>query len=478
MRGGRDERLPSRPLAQMSALLSQEDLVERVQRVCRLVSSYADVLAADDDGEDLAKAACEVALFAATLRERGGGLERWGDATLDSLEPRLRGAPTVLRMLWRPSCATIYSVGHGLMNRVGRAVPSLDELVRLTAAHPAGESREMVPYAELEDAWSAGLSGVSGRRRFGRLAIDRVAHPLFMSQGDAYSYTHTVFYETDFGRTPLAGERAARVASACDAGVTWSLARGDFDLLGEFALAAICAGPGPSAGLRVGIHAMAAAWDRVGVVPDRAYAGRAGASDRRALFLSIYHAQLVAGLLCMTLWARPGWLGREDRPRASGPAFDRAMGEWTARVAGMLGGAPACAGNPNIPPSEHDGTQLAATAVLCEALGDELGREIAAALPTASWHECRPDLLVHDGMRRRDLERVLQGVRAGLARPLSSTIVSALSWLALFVEAAETLGVQGGDRTLAAIRDLLAAAVDRQSFVHNSHHASSTSAQA
>lgn len=436
----------------MGGLLSRDDLEDRIERVCRLVSSCSDVLTADDGGEDVAKAACEVALFAAVLRGCGERFASWSDATLGALEPRLRGAPTLLRILWRPSCAAVYGVGHGLMNRAGHRSASLDALLQLVARHPAAESREKVPYEVLEDEWSGRLAGVPARGGSRHLLLDRPAHPLFMSEDDAYAYTHSVFYASDLGSAPLAGERVLDVANVCDAGVAWSLARGDLDLLGEFALAAIYAGAAPSPALRAGAHAWAAAWDRVGFVPDLAVSRlRDGARDRRALFLSVYHAQLVAGLLAAALWARPGWLDRADERTVPHATFITAMLALGRHAEELAIGDDHLAG---FPAARGDGASAPASAarVLAGSMGAEVASAVVEALPAESWRACAPDVLVHDGMRRRDLERVLEGVRAGLDAPPSSTIVAALSWLDLFARAVETLGIRESEAVLADIR--------------------------
>ena len=367
----------------------------------------------------------------------------WAGATLGKLEPRLRGSDVLARLLWLPSRATMYGVGHGFFNRAGLPFSPLDAVIDSLARHPLVESRESSPYEALEAAWAAELStGTAHPRPLSRLMTGRPVHPLFMTEDDAYAYTHTVFYLTDLGRRPEAAGDAAEVADLCDAGASRSLARADFDLFAEFALCALFAGAGPTPALRLGLYAWANAWDDLGCVPDRALDRLGDNRDRKSVFFAIYHANLVAGLLAATLWARPAWLATPDRP----PAM-------ASRLVEML--------QPKGPPAPLSPLPDAALGdpapLLAEIFGPRVGHAIAASAPGPALSLGHADLAIHRGMHLRELSRVVAGTVGGLRAdaPSSSTLLAS-EWLALFLRGIRLLGLPGAE-TLEPELDLIIA---------------------
>jgi hypothetical protein len=417
------------------SLLCPNDLSDRVERTCRLFSSYLDLLTGDDASDRSAKAACEVALLAAYLKGEPALSARFGDwaeATLRKLEPRLRGSDVLARLLWLPSRATMYGVGHGFLKRAGLLCPPLDAVIDLLARHPLVDSREMSPYEALEAAWAAELStGAAHPRPLSRLATERPVHPLLMTEDDAYAYTHTVFYLTDLGRHPGAAGDTAEIADVCDAGASWSLARADFDLFAEFALCALFAGAGPTPALHLGLYAWAIAWDDLGCVPDRALDRLGDDRDRKSVFFAIYHANLVAGLLAATLWTRPEWLATPDC--APVPA---------SRLTGMLR-QKAFPASPFPLPDAALGDPVT---LLVEVFGPRVGRAIGASVPGSTLALGHPDLAIHRGMHLRELSRVVAGTAGGLrvVVPSSSTLVAG-EWLALFRAAIHLLELPGAE---------------------------------
>jgi hypothetical protein len=212
-------------------------LERRLARVCGFVDAYLDVVL-DDDSDRAAKAACEVALFARHLGMLGVRVD-WARAIGARLVPRLRGVGVIQRLVWTPSRAGMLGVGHALLRDLGLPDPAWDRVIDRLTRHALAECRELSPYEALEIDWMLGLLGGAPRPGpRGPTAIERAFDPLAMLSDDAYAFTHAVFYATDFGRRPLPAEAAAVVADRADAGAAWSLARGDYDLIGEFVLAA------------------------------------------------------------------------------------------------------------------------------------------------------------------------------------------------------------------------------------------------
>lgn len=425
-------------------LLTPADLTCRVERICDLVSSHLDLLTRGDDTHAIAKATCEIALFAAYLRGEPACRDRfgaWGASTLRSIEKLMRGTPALMRILWTPGRAATYGMGHGLLNRAGIPCPPLDDIVRTAASHPLASSRETSPYEALEAGWSLGLSGGAQGPPPAGLATDRPVHPLFMAEDDAYAYTHTILYATDLGRRPLPAHLAADAADVCDAGASWSLARADFDLFGEFAISTLFAGTGPTPALRLGLNAWAISWDDLGCVPDRALAGLKPESRSRAdVFFAIYHANLVAGLLAASLLARPGWLEAEDRAPAPSSRLLAALASRTSTPA--IPSAEGGAGYSRTVAKESEAGDVAG--LLVEIFGSRVGGALNATTPASALRASFADLTIHRGMRDRDFEHVCRGASFGLdATCPSSTTLVAADWISLFARSLDALGLDG-----------------------------------
>lgn len=388
-------------------------LERRLARVCGFVDAYLDVVL-DDDSDRAAKAACEVALCARHLGMLGVRVD-WARAIGARLVPRLRGVGVIQRLVWTPSRAGMLGVGHALLRDLGLPDPAWDRVIDRLTRHALAECRELSPYEALEIDWMLGLLG--GAPRPGPrapTAIERAFDPLAMLSDDAYAFTHAVFYATDFGRRPLPAEAAAVVADRADAGAAWSLARGDYDLIGEFVLAARAAGAplGPSA--RLALAALDTTWDELGFVPDHAMAGLAPEPARADLFFAIYHANLVAGLATASLRAAPATDGDE-----------RAV-------------------------SGHERDDLAAT--LAATMPSARAHAIAAATPAWVAPRATADLRVHQAVHQRDLFAVVRALAATRGLPSSATDAAARIWLTEFGAAIVDLELPGA-RDLIALTD-------------------------
>jgi len=431
--------------------VSRDGLLERVESTCRFFSAYLDLVAAPQDVTRVGKVACEVALFAAFLRTTPGVEARfgvWADATLRDLADTLRGPRVVAELLWSPSRATMYGVGHGLLSRAGLRSPALDEVVRRLGDHPVRASREVSPYEALEHRWARELQEQLPSANWAPLDLGPV-HPLFMSEDDAYAYTHKVFYQTDLGRRPLGPLEATEVANLSDAGVGWALARADFDLMSEFILAAIFAGATPTPAMSLGIKAMLLAWEELGCVPDRALARLGPGADRREIFLATYHTNLVAGILMAALASYDGWLERAERSPASACSLVR-----------MLGCQMECGPGAAHPP----GFAADESRVLLAEIFGPGGREtpllvLSDELDTTTLL----DLLIHRAANQRDLLRLIWAVERALeGSVVTSSICLAVEWLALLDGCLRALAPSDDEEVRHRLRAVLTRAVARQ----------------
>ena len=397
-------------------MLDNDRYEQRIESVGRLVSAHLDRLVAEDS-DRAAKALCEIALLIAFMRVGGvrSNSGRW-TSILDVIAPRLRATSVLQRLLWMPSRASMFGVGHALVSLAGRPFEALDAVVADLARHPLSGSREVSPYEALESEWVLRLIGASPlRSKSGPLMTARPAHPLFMTEDDAYAFTHTVLYRTDLGRRRLNTSERLVASDLADAGVTWSLARADFDLTGEMLLAAVLSGAPSTPAAAFGLAVLEHVWDDAGFVPDRAMAGfkQDSGRDPLRLFYAIYHANLVGALLMTALLNRPGW-----RRPASRPEVDVAM--------------------------LHN--------AICEAIGEV---PILVATATEDPIRCAADLRIHLGMYKRNYQALLEGVRLGLCcNPVSSSTTAGLEWARLFARSLSTLGVAGGRVVAGEIAEL------------------------
>jgi hypothetical protein len=401
--------------------LAPERSEERLRRLHHLISGHLDLLVDGPFDDRVAKAACEVALYCGQLADWAPNFDAgWRAATLRSLVERLRSRETLQRLLWAPAYAGAYGLSHALLARAGCADARWDAALRKVLTLPASSARAAASYERLEEAWCRALVGAPCSREDAEASLEVGAHSLFMTEADAYAYTHAVLYSTAFGRRPLSSRVSFAAIDTVDAGVVWSLARGDFDLLGEFLLCAVLIGDQPTSAAAVGLAAWASTLDEMGAVPDRATQQVHGGDSRREAFFGIYHANLVAGLLSACLIANAAWReGLAIPPR------------WPLRVRWTL---PRC--DDLLRAGENDrrpaAPQFAPAAWVRESAGQ------AAAAGVEKWaagalEEIGPDLAIHKGFQDRDLGGVATGISAGARRQgPTTTWLLAVEWLATF----------------------------------------------
>ena len=313
-----------------SDILSPACLRLRIGRTLRLLSTNLNHVRSAPLADTRAnKAATDIAqlcwgLNRCGFEEEGGSQE--APVLLEAAEKRLRSESVISSLLSKPSYVSTISLGPTFLDAIARP-----------------DTRFEKPFAPL------------------------------MSSEDAYAFTHSAFYATDFGRTQPAQDAKSRdVWDVVDAGITWSLVRRDCDLLAEFLLAAVYYRMPPSPAFRVGLCALMLLWDDRGLLPGTPGDSRVDAKD---LFFRHCHANAVGALLCGELLVR-GFTLSQQAPHA---VVDR---------------HPAC---------EVLGTSFGSS--IADRIAERVGN---AAL--AAWY---PELLVFHGLVIEDRNSVKLGIRLG-----------------------------------------------------------------
>lgn len=232
------------------------------------------------------------------------------------LAPLIRTARLRDLLVTAPQTAATLGAGHVFLEAAGLPDDGFAALVTEALAQGFAATVERVPYRLMDQRWTWGLLPGAPPPTHADLLPHSIlasrAHPLFMSQSDAYAATHAVMYLTDFGRTPLPAEGldAAHVRALVEAGMAWHLGTEDFDLLVEFLLDAHCLKASRSAYAALAWHALERVWDELGFVPgpvfDAAhYRGLRGEAADAYAFQTMYHTNFVAGMLCAVALLEP-----------------------------------------------------------------------------------------------------------------------------------------------------------------------------
>lgn len=143
--------------------------------------------------------------------------------------------------------------------------------------------------------------------------LGRQVNPIYLSDYDIYSITHTLFYLTDFGRLPETQLSSVRRRRACEIVgklLAMQIYRGNWDLVGELLLSHHCLGA-TSDFYASGWQALLAAQWPDGAVPGPNYRSQAtegmNDTDRQSyVFKHCYHTTLVAALVG-ALCPMPDW---------------------------------------------------------------------------------------------------------------------------------------------------------------------------
>jgi hypothetical protein len=278
------------------------------------------------------KVASEASLLLLLVRrlppELRAGLDAVVDRVAARLQPLVRNDRFRAEILENPERAASFGVGHLYLANAGYVDPAWDEIVIPPIRDGFAETRDLPPHRILERLWIRELAGMpfdeARARDAARLSIVAGrAHPILMTQGDAYAYTHGLMYASDFGRRtvdPFFDE--AEVGAVVGACIAWTLVEPDFDLVAEFLLCETFLGRGWSDQATFAWGTLRAVWDRLGFVPgptfdEEAFSVLAGDDRRAYAFKEMYHANVVVGALCTSLLADGAEAVSRSSPRRS-----------------------------------------------------------------------------------------------------------------------------------------------------------------
>jgi len=254
----------------------------------------------------------------------GAGVEDRLRALIAQLEPHVRSAAALADMAIHPDQVFKRAVPHVLLHGLGSVSREFDDFAADRCEAVVRHASDQPATVMAERRWLASL-WPRLRTRTGAPAAGApldLPHDLRTeSREDAYGLTHTLFYETDFGRRPPSGAVAAR-RDAVLVDVEGLLARyldqGDYDLLGELLMAwpELRVPWSPAAAFTFGV--LAHVEDEVGVLPcgnvdPVRLAALSGAGRTRYARAASYHTALVMGFLSAATL-------RTALPLSAGPA--------------------------------------------------------------------------------------------------------------------------------------------------------------
>jgi len=227
------------------------------------------------------------------------------------LAPLARSHQVYRSIIFRPSRASMYCLAHFCLSELGFPEENLDRLVRLALQSSACDANERVPYRILDTAWTRHLA-------FGDAEFD---HPaiwlsplgtgvdlLEATTSDAYAFTHSLPYSTDFGRVSLP-ENLDRhnLLGIAEALAVKALDEDDLDLLAEVLMAPAILRLSWTPTLSFAWEVLERVWKEFGFVPGPGLPPSASNETRiqtvRRVLGTVYHTTFAAGLCCATLIA-------------------------------------------------------------------------------------------------------------------------------------------------------------------------------
>src|SRR5689334_12515393 len=227
------------------------------------------------------------------------------------LAPLARSRYVYRHVLFRPSRASMYCLAHFCLDELGFPDANLDRLARLALESSACDANERVPYRILDSAWTRHIV-------FGDAELDHPAISLSplgtgvdlleATTSDAYAFTHSLPYSTDFGRVPLP-ENIDRqnLLHIAEALALKALDEDDLDLLAEVLMAPAVLRLNWTPTLSFAWEVLERVWKDFGFVPGPGLPPSANNETRtqtvRRVLGTVYHTTFAAGLCCATLVA-------------------------------------------------------------------------------------------------------------------------------------------------------------------------------
>ena len=314
----------------------QEDLLRRVAAALNIARRTIETLGLDgyreagptEDSFGPDKPLAETAMLLYVVDTIDGPTRkhlRNGELCL-ALAPLARSPRTALAIALHPTICFQLAMPHILLTRLGLGDPHFDRVLALSAEALASRGREFLPHRALESCWLRSLWSTAqpGPEFDHAVARSVMSHPLDLlwgSRDDAYAYTHTFMYFTDFGRNLRAVPRARAELVAESTGLLLrSLLMEDFDLAAEVLMTWPLMSADWTPAATFGFRVLAELEDRTGYLPagngvPEKFHHLSGAERTRYAVAAAYHTAYVMGMLC-ALAIGPG---RSPPPAIAGP---------------------------------------------------------------------------------------------------------------------------------------------------------------
>ena len=210
-----------------------------------------------------------------------------------------------------PQAAPIFGTGHSFLTCMGDRDSGWDLLISKALNKGFDETKEKYPYRLLDRIWINRLMRaphkVSEHEVLKFSIIQSRAHPFYMTSNDAYAYTHTPMYLSDFGQRSLEPlVDIDHVIQTVNTSLAWQILVEDFDLLGEFLIDYVLLNQPWNAHAKLAWSVIVAVWDELGFLPGPSFDGNVYVKldpEKKSAyaFKEMYHTNLVAGMLCAIL---------------------------------------------------------------------------------------------------------------------------------------------------------------------------------
>ncbi len=294
------------------------DLARRLARVLDVAETVVRTLLAEEpaDGEELQpeKVLSETALlllFASRVDASHRQIHRRIRALAKLLVPHARSDRVLAGITLAPVLARECAAAHVCLSRLGYPDPKFDEVLARSLSSSAAQRRERVPYRQLELEWLSEVWDPARGNRRPRpntaLAAATTAgiglDPLSPTRDDAYAFTHSLLYLTDFGRRRRLPRPKTELVADAEPALASSLDGDDFDVSAEILLAWPLLHARWSAAGAFGFRVLRRVEDEVGFLPslslsEERFRELEGPDRKRYVVAEAYHTVYVMGLLC------------------------------------------------------------------------------------------------------------------------------------------------------------------------------------
>ena len=238
------------------------------------------------------------------LAERAGASGASARAILEAMHAYSLAGRNLPLVMNHPQTVSGLSLVPAVLRLSGFPPTAYAKAVTAAATAQSNCASERLPFREMDRRWTAALlTGAEADYRdlMGQSILRGVLHPAELTRADAYAFTHSVMYLTDFGRTLPDYVDTARIALVIDAYICRYIAEFDLDLLAEMLLVSRCVGTEDSPHYALGVALVGDVWDSQGVVPGpsfdpAAFERHEGQRGRWYAIAECYHTTFVAGI--------------------------------------------------------------------------------------------------------------------------------------------------------------------------------------